>query len=85
MLFMVVRFLLAWDTAYKGLSLPSLVANSIADVTERFAVGPDISIFGGTVNIIDFLVRLKKITDNIKGLSCLMVFVLVRCTLQTHC
>lgn len=39
-----------------GLHDPSLIANSIPDVTERFAVDLDISIFGSIVNTIDFLV-----------------------------
>lgn len=35
---------------------PSLIANSIPDVTKRFAVDLDISIFGSIVNTIGFLV-----------------------------
>lgn len=83
--FMVARLLLACDTSYKP--LPSLIAKSIADVTQKCAVDPDASIFGSIVNIIYFLVarKTKKITDKIKGFNSLMVFALVSCTLQTHC
>lgn len=62
--FMVARLLLACDTSYKP--LPSLIAKSIADVTQKCAVDPDASIFGSIVNIIYFLVARKTKKSQIK-------------------